>query len=138
MNSFRLFVATSLTSIASVLAGCAVYPAYPIGSSLAGYAAVSPGYGQTSPLLVTPGVGYYGNPYDVYSGGYGGSYGGYPPSYYRPPGSYRYFYGDQYRRPYSEGSRNHIRPRTRSDAAPAAQLGNLGHRKGPGSHRDRD
>ena len=157
MNSFRLFVATSLTAMASVLAGCAVYPAYPIGSSLGGYAAVSPGYGQTSPLLVTPGVGYYGNPYDVYSGGYGGytsgytggygtayggyyggSYGGYPPSYYRPPSSYRYFYGDQYRRPYSEGSRNHIRPRTRSDAAPAAQLGNPGHRKGPGSHRDRD
>ena len=159
MNSIRLSVAASLTAIASVLAGCAVYPAYPIGS-VGGYAAPYSAYGQTSPLLVTPGAAYYGNPYDGYSGGYGGYsggyggyiggysggygsayggyYGGYPQSYYRPPGSYRYYYGDQNRRPYHDGARNHTGPRTRSDATPAAPPGNTAPSRGPGSHRDRD
>ena len=154
MDNFRIFVATSLTAIASVLAGCAVYPAYPIGS-VGGYAAPYSTYGQTSPLLVTPGAAYYGNPYDgysggypgVYSGGYGPSYGGgyyggyysgYPQSYYRAPGSYRYFYGDQNRRPYHDGTRNHAGPRTRPDATPAAPPGTTAPSRGPGSHRDRD
>ena len=146
MNSIRLSVAASLTAIASGLTGCAVYPAYPLGS-VGGYAAPYSAYGQTSPLLVAPGAAYYGNPYDGYSGGYpggyiggyyGGYYGGYPQSYYRPLGSYRYFYGDQYRRPYHDGARNHTRPRTRSDATPAAPPGNTAPSRGPGSHRDRD
>ena len=151
MNSIRFSVAASLTAIASVLAGCAVYPAYPIGS-VGGYAAPYSTYGQTSPLLVAPGSAYYGNPYDGYSGGYGGYpggygggygsayggyYGGYPQSYYRPPGSYRYYYGDQYRRPYHDGGRNHPGPRTRSDTTPAAPPGTAP-RRVPGSHRDRD
>ena len=155
MNSFRLFVATSLTAVASVLPGCAMYPTYPVGSSVGGYATPYPGYGQTSPLLVTPGSSYYGNPYDGYSGGYDayaggysgyfggysggypGYYGSYPRNYYRPYPSYGYFYGDQYRRPYYNGAHSHSVPRTRSDVAPAAP-GNTGPSRRSGSRRDRD
>ena len=77
MTHVRFITAASVAVMASVLAGCAVYPAYPVGVRAGGYAAPYAAYGQSAPLLFMPQPGYYGNPYDGYGGGYGGLSDGY-------------------------------------------------------------
>ncbi len=145
----RLLVSASLTAVAFALAGCAVYPAYPVGQGVGGYGAPYSVYQQGAPVFVAPQLGYYGNPYDGYMGGYGGYgagysggygsyYGGYAPSYFRAPGSYRHYYRDDDRRAHHRGDHEHSGPRERQDTAPTPQPGRAGETRSPGPRRDRD
>ena len=158
MTRSRLFATLSVAAIASVLAGCAVYPAYPVGVRAGGYTAPYPAYRQSTPLLFMPQPGYYGNPYDGYSGGYGdysggyfggysGGYGGYfggyggayPRNYYRHPGWNGHEHRDGDRHSHRDGDHKHSGPGSLQDALQSdSQQAQSGDHKGSGSRRDRD